>query len=63
MSLLYQSIPMSIINRPLPSELDEGKVLKFMADIEVSNGSASPHSAADSLGPVTFLGRRRLHSH
>lgn len=28
-------VPMKVVNRPLPSELDESKVQRFMADIQV----------------------------
>jgi len=34
-------VPMSVINRPLPSELSEEKVQQFMKDIQVSNSLTS----------------------
>lgn len=30
-----EQVPMRVINRPLPSELDESKVERFMEDIKV----------------------------
>lgn len=32
------NVPMAVIRRPLPSELDEGKVLTFMEEMKVSSG-------------------------
>lgn len=33
------NVPMRVINRPLPSELDENKVKTFMAEMEVRYSS------------------------
>ncbi|GAA5904924.1 hypothetical protein JCM5296_001735 [Sporobolomyces johnsonii] len=38
-------VPMSVINRPLPSELDENKVQQFMKDIQ----------AGDNFTPIEVL--------
>ncbi|KAL8279895.1 hypothetical protein RQP46_007745 [Phenoliferia psychrophenolica] len=38
-------VPMSIINRPLPSQLDEAKVARFMEDIK----------AGDDFTPIEVL--------
>lgn len=38
--LPVHNVPMRVINRPLPSELDEEKVLSFMEDMKVSPSSA-----------------------
>jgi hypothetical protein len=59
-----QQVPMRVINRPLPSELDQDKVERFMEDIKVRREAYSrPYRA--SLTPGTVLKRaegRRLHA-
>jgi sulfiredoxin len=36
-------VPMSVIRRPLPSELDESKVLTFMEEMKVRRQSGVRH--------------------
>jgi len=59
-------IPMSVINRPLPSELSEEKVQQFMKDIQVSQsfvgirtpanrGEARAKQAGDKFTPIEVL--------
>jgi uncharacterized ParB-like nuclease family protein len=50
-----EQVPMRVINRPLPSELDEDKVERFMEDIKVRREAFStPYRASLTLG--TTLG-------
>ncbi|EGU12880.1 Sulfiredoxin [Rhodotorula toruloides ATCC 204091] len=60
-------VPMAVINRPVPSQLDEDKVLRFMEDIKVRPGQiqarrkradlslASPPSLPSATTPGLFL--------
>lgn len=61
-------VPMRVINRPIPSILDEEKVLRFMDDIRVStHAPARPRqdAAAEACSLTNFAvpERRRLYAH
>lgn len=55
-------VPMRVLNRPLPSELDEDKVQRFMRDIQVRLSYSTPFPAAadrtqagDDFTPIEVL--------